>query len=69
MKVDLATGQGRSVNVLANLLDSIPKDIIHVDVAMSTASCMSFEKIFGAKCGGFSGRSRAESKSVCKIMC
>jgi len=55
------------VNVLANLLDSNPKDIIHVDVAMSTASCMNFEKIFGAKCGGSSGRIRAESKS--EIMC
>jgi len=37
------------VNILANLLDSIPKDIIHVDVAMSTASCMNFERIFGAR--------------------
>jgi len=67
MKVGVAPGQGRAVNVLANLLDSNAEDMIHLGVAISTASCMNFEKIFGAKCGGSSGRIRAESKS--EIMC
>ena len=54
------------MNVLANLPDSIPQDIIHADVAMSTASCMNFERKFlSAKRAGFSGRiPRTESKSV-----